>query len=131
MDDLLSHVPLAARIPNGVRGHRAKAPVQTMDILETMLDLANINSSFVRHSESMVPQLRNGSDGDMARYVYSEGGFYYKNAQMIEANECLSGGPTAVYYPRGLEESQPNGSPRAVMMRNLTHKIVYRPTGAV
>ena len=59
------------------------------------------------------------------------GGFYFSNEQMIEANECLSGGPKADYYPRGLEESQPNGSPRAVMLRNLTAKLVYRPTGAV
>ena len=48
---------------------------------------------------------------------------------MIEANECLSGGEKAMYYPRGLEESQPNGSPRAVMVRNVTAKLVYRPTG--
>jgi hypothetical protein len=70
-----------------------------------------------------------GQEGDLSRTVYSEGGFYFSNEQMIEANECLSGGPSADYYPRGLEESQPNGSPRCVMLRNLTSKLVYRPTG--
>lgn len=65
----------------------------------------------------------------MARFVYSEGGFYFPNEQQNEANECLSPGPKGLYYPRGLEESQPNGSPRAVMIRNLTAKLVARPTG--
>lgn len=129
MDDLLTHVPLAARLPGGVQGHRAQGPVQTMDVLETMLDLAGINTTFVRHAVSLVPQLRQGANGDLARVVYSEGGFSYVNEQMVDANECLKGGPAQVYYPRGLEESQPNGSPRAVMLRNLTTKLVYRPTG--
>jgi hypothetical protein len=61
--------------------------------------------------------------------VYSEGGFYFANEQMNEAGECLSGCPTAVYCPRGREEAQPNGSPRASMIRNSTAKLVHRPTG--
>ena len=129
MADVLTRVPIYARIPGGVRGHVSQAPVATADILETMLDLANIEpTDWVRFGVSLVPQLQ-GGEGQLDRYVYSEGGFYYKNEQMNEAVECLSSCPTGLYCPRGQEESQPNGSPRATMIRNSTAKLVYRPTG--
>lgn len=100
-----------------------------MDLLETMLDLAGINETWVRFGTSLRPQVVEGIEGDMSRFVYSEGGFHGDVERMIEANECLSPGPKGTYYPRGLEEAQPNGSPRAVMVQNATHKLVYRPTG--
>lgn len=52
-----------------------QAPVQTADILETMLDFAQINvtqSQWVRFGQTLRPALM-GGDGDPARYVYSEG----------------------------------------------------------
>lgn len=174
MSDVLSRVPLIAQVPGGASGHVVRGPVQTADILETMLDMANLNPEFVRFGQSLVPQVYNvnkhilrlcpclsagyialcyfalslslaqnlvpphaachvsqlhAQADDLERTVYSEGGFYFQNEQMIEAQECLSGGPKADYYPRGEEEAQPNGSPRAVMLRTLSHKLVYRPTG--
>lgn len=116
-------------VSGGVKGFVSKAPIQTADLLETMLDLAGIEASWVRFASSLRPQVMSGTEGDMSRFVYSEGGFYFENEQMIEANECLSGCPKSLYCPRGQEESQPNGSPRAVMIRNATAKLVYRPTG--
>ena len=129
--DILTRVPLMARIPGGVKGHVSKAPVQTADILETMLDLAEIKGGddFVRFGVSFKDVAMNGTDGDEARFVYSEGGFYFENEQMIEANECLGQCPKGLYCPRGQEEAMPNGSPKAVMVRNSTAKLVYRPTG--
>eukprot|EP00039_Didymoeca_costata_P024404 m.10206 g.10206 ORF g.10206 m.10206 type:complete len:545 (+) comp4220_c0_seq2:22-1656(+) len=130
MADVLTRVPLYARIPGGTPGHVSKAPVQTADILETMLDLANLtqNNTWIRFGESLKTQLM-GGEGDMGRFVYSEGGFYFENEQMIEANECLSACPAGMYCPRGQEEASKNGSPRAAMIRNLTAKLVHRPTG--
>merc|ERR1712039_1032992 len=39
--------------------------------------------------------------------------------------------PKGMYYPRALEEMSGGGtgSPRWIMMRNLTHKLVYRSKG--
>ena len=34
-----------------------------------------------------------------------------------------------MYWARAIEEMTPDGSPKAVMARNLTHKLVYRPRG--
>lgn len=129
MDDVLTRVPLVGRFPGGASGVVHEAPVQTADVFETMLDLAGINASWVRFGQSFAPALQNGTEGEMDRFVYSEGGFYFQNEQMIEANECLSSCPKGLYCPRGQEEAQPNGSPRATMIRNLTAKLVYRPTG--
>eukprot|EP01060_Flectonema_neradi_P012608 TRINITY_DN19385_c0_g1_i2.p1 TRINITY_DN19385_c0_g1~~TRINITY_DN19385_c0_g1_i2.p1 ORF type:complete len:533 (+),score=79.03 TRINITY_DN19385_c0_g1_i2:70-1668(+) len=129
--DVLTHVPLVARIPGGVAGHVSLAPVQTADILETMLDLAGITDPFVRFATSFKNIVMNGTEGDMSRFVYSEGGFHFQNAIDIESGECTKKCPTGLYCPRGKEEAQPgnNGSPRATMIRNNTAKLVYRPTG--
>jgi len=132
MADVLTRVPAIVRIPGGVKGFVSQSPIQTADLLETMLDLADIKADWVRFASSLRPQLQSGQEGDMSRFVYSEGGFYFSNEQMNEANECLgqcSSSPPGLYCPRGQEEAQPNGSPRAVMMRNYTAKLVYRPTG--
>lgn len=128
MADVLTRVPLFARMPGGAKGHVSKAAVQTADIFETMLELASVNASWVRFANSLVPQLR-GGEGDLSRYVYSEGGFYFENEQMMEAQECVSSCPDGLYCPRGQEEQLPNGSPRAAMIRNVSHKLVHRPTG--
>ena len=48
-DDVLTRVPLAARIPNGLQNRVVKGPVQTFDIMETFLDLAGIKNDFVFH----------------------------------------------------------------------------------
>eukprot|EP00750_Incisomonas_marina_P013985 INCI17580.5.p1 GENE.INCI17580.5~~INCI17580.5.p1 ORF type:complete len:590 (-),score=92.06 INCI17580.5:474-2243(-) len=136
MKDVLTRVPLLARFP-GVAGagHVAQAPVQTADILETMLDLAGVNrtaldSVWVRFANSLRSVVETGDDSkDAGRFVFSEGGFNFQNEQMEEASECLSQCPDGLYCPRGQEEALPNGSPRAAMIRNRTHKLVYRATG--
>lgn len=48
---------------------------------------------------------------------------------IFQANECLHSCPEGLYCPRGQEEALPNGSPRVAMIRNRTHKLVYRATG--
>ena len=129
MADVLTRVPLVARIPKGVAGAVVRGPVQTADMLETMLDLAQVNASWVRFGVSLRAQLERGEQGDLGRDVFCEGGFYFGNEQSIEANECLASCPNGLYCPRGQEEARANGSPRASMIRNLTAKLVYRPTG--
>ena len=37
-DDVLTRVPLFIRVPGGRKGYVSKAPVQTADIMETMID---------------------------------------------------------------------------------------------
>lgn len=136
MKDVLTRVPLFGRLAGGLTTPSvATSPVQTADILETMIDLAGINTTaldehWVRFAETLRPTLESGNDSATAeRFVFAEGGFNFENEQMIEAGECLSQCPNGLYCPRGQEEALPNGSPRAVMIRNRTHKLVYRASG--
>ena len=75
--EVLTRVPLAARIPNGLEQRVVKGPVQTFDIMETFLDLAGIKNEFVRFGTSLLEHITNQEYDDLSRVVYSEGGFYY------------------------------------------------------
>ena len=129
-DDVLTRVPLAARIPNGLEQRVVKGPVQTFDIMETFLDLAGIKSEFVRFGKSLMDHMTNPEYDDLSRVVYSEGGFYYHSEVFPGGSDHVKDNPHGMYWPRAQEEMSNNGtgSPRWVMLRNLTHKLVHRPT---
>ena len=146
LDDLLTHVPLIASIPGGAQGHVVQEPVQLFDIMPTVLELAGVRPNFTHFARSLVPQLR-GATGDPARKVYSEGGFLYPTEiEPMQGTDSLV--PTQAYYPRAAEEAgnftggcarqywdDPEwtgcnaSSPRAVMVRSMDWKLVYRPDG--
>lgn len=67
----------------------------------------------------------------MRRFVYSEGGFGFYNELFPGGSDHVPDDPRQMYYPRAQEEMSGDGtgSPKWVMMRNLTHKVVYRPKG--
>jgi hypothetical protein len=99
------------------------------------MDLAGINATHVHFAQS----LRGAIFGESNAYppadnvVWSEGGFFYNDE--IEPNSPSQHGivqdPKNLYYARFIEElsNYPDGSPRAVMVRNATHKLVWRPRG--
>lgn len=78
----------------------------------------------------LTPQLK-GQEGDMSRFVYSEGGFQFRNELFPGGSDHVPDDPRGMYYPRAQEEMSHdgNGSPKWVMRRNLTAKVVYRPKG--
>jgi len=75
--------------------------------------------------------LLHGEEGDMHRIVYSEGGFGFYNEVFPMGSDHVPDDPRQLYYPRAIEEMSDNGngSPKWIMRRNLTHKLVYRPRG--
>ena len=68
---------------------------------------------------------------DLSRMVYSEGGFYFHSELFPGGSDHVKNDPRGMYWPRAQEEMSGNGtgSPKWVMLRNLTSKFVYRPTG--
>ena len=79
-------MPLIARIPGGARGAFARGPVQLFDVPHTMALLAGLDvrgdgsgAHGINFAESLLPQLRDGADGDLSRPVYAEGGFQFRN----------------------------------------------------
>ena len=133
-DDVLTRVPMAARIPGGLANNVVKGPVQSMDMMETMLDLAGIKTDWVRFGRSLAPVMLEGASAkdDLERMVYAEGGFYYRSELFPGGSDHVPDDPRGMYFPRAQEEMSGNGtgSPKWVMVRNLTHKLVYRATGA-
>lgn len=78
-----------------------------------------------------MPQLLHGQEGDTSKFVYAEGGFGFRNELFPGGSDHVPDDPRGLYYPRAQEEMSDNGngSPKWVMRRNLTHKVVYRPRG--
>jgi len=134
-DDILTRVPLYARIPGGAVDVTIKAPVSLMDVPHTICELAGINVTSngkygINFGHSLVEQLRTGKEGDLSRTVYAEGGFSSTDVFPM-GSDHVQDNPRGMYYPRALEEMSDdgNGSPRWIMARNLTHKLVYRTGG--
>eukprot|EP01084_Bolivina_argentea_P044311 81545_1 len=82
---------------------------------------------FNRFGISLKDQLINGNEGDLQRYVFSEGGFYYHNELYPNGSDHITT-PKARDWPRA-EEEDSTGSPRCVLIKDLNYKLVYRPLG--
>eukprot|EP00483_Globobulimina_turgida_P003646 UN03652 len=89
--------------------------------------MANINRTFVTFGVSLTEQFMHGTEGDLNRNVFSEGGFHYDNVLFPCGSDHICD-PKNVYYPKNAEQIMNNGTgcPRSVMIRNLNYKIVYR-----
>jgi choline-sulfatase len=128
MDDILTRVPMIVRIPGGKKGHVVQEPINSFDMMATILEMAKVNVTHVHFAQSFIQQLY-GANGDPNRTVYSEGGFQYHNE--IEPYDPKQKGywnKESLYYPRGQEEIH-EGIPRVVMARTMEYKLVYRPLG--
>jgi choline-sulfatase len=134
-DDILTRVPFVARVPGGATNFVSQAPVSLMDVPHTICELAGIdvssNGDFgINFGSSLRAQLMESQEGDLTRFVYAEGGFSPSDVFPM-GSDHVPDDPTGLYYPRAQEEmsEEGTGSPRWIMMRNLTHKLVYRPKG--
>ena len=129
-DDILTRVPLYARIPGGAAGFVSKAPVQLMDIPHTICMLAGIDvigdgsgQWGINFGTDLTPQLSAGNnEGDLARFVYAEGGFKFYNELFPGGSDHVPNNSKGMYWPRAQEEMSNNGtgSPKWVMRRNLS-----------
>lgn len=133
------------------RGAVVRSPVQQIDLMATLLELVGVPTTYTHFSSSLVAALHQGEAAvDPKRFVFSEGGFRYPS----EIEPLHSGGMgsaprdrRSAYWPRAAEESfgcrftsanwqehasDPmcaRASPRAVMVRNGSAKLVSRPDG--
>ena len=141
LDDMLTRVPLIGSVPGGARGVRVAAPVEAIDIFATLLDLAGLlpnataaptSRAIERHfSQSLLPALMGSPAAPPpTRYVYSEGGYTPGSLEVepLDPEQAQEYADKAnMYYPRGMEELNASHCTRAIMQRNLTAKLVYRP----
>jgi choline-sulfatase len=108
-------------------------PVNSFDIMATILELARINIAHVQFAKSLLPQLMGRPNPDVHPYVFSEGGYTAGSNEVEPLDPAQAkdyADPTSLYYPRGQEELKaPPDCSRFIMMRNASHKLVYRPSG--
>jgi choline-sulfatase len=133
LEDVLTRVPLVARIPGGKAGHVAQSPVELFDVMATVLDLAGIPAGHTHFARSLLPQLQ-GGEGDWERAVFAEGGYARHEPHAFEGDPLrdapFSVDPKQIYYPKArVQQEHPDSVGRAVMARTLTHKLVVRPRG--
>jgi choline-sulfatase len=123
--DPLTHVPIIARVPQGVKGHTSNEIVELFDVMATSLDLAGIEAQHTHFARSLMPQI-SGQRGDPNRAAFAEGGYNIYDPQCFEPS--MSAGE--IYYPKtALEREHPETVSRAAMVRTQDHKLILRPSG--
>lgn len=126
LEDVLTHVPLIARVPGGKPGTNSTNFVELFDVMATCLALAGTEARHTHFARSLLPQL-NGGPGDPNRAAFCEGGYNQYEPQCFEHNEPH---PGTLYYPKEhLETSDPQTISRAAMIRTHEYKLVSRPQG--
>ncbi len=132
MEDVLTRVPLVARIPGGASRHTVEEPIELQDLFATVMELAGIEAQHTHFSTSLVKQLH-GAAGDPLRAVYAEGGYARHEPHCFEgipSRDPFARSNTHIYYPKGkVQQDFPDSVGRAIMLRTATAKLVYRPTG--
>jgi choline-sulfatase len=134
-DDVLTHVPLIARVPiraypgENPAGHVSEEPVELYDVMATTLYLAGLEVNEHTHfARNLMPQI-NGQRGDPLRATFCEGGYNINERQCFEPLEEFKD-PAGIYYPKvHLQNEHPETCTRATAIRALDHKMVLRPDG--
>jgi choline-sulfatase len=124
LEDVLTHVPLIARVPGGARGVVADEMVELYDVMATCLDLAGVPARHTHFARSLRPQLAGGA-GDADRAAFAEGGYNVYEPQCFEPL-----GIAGWYVPKvTLQNERPETITRAAMVRTREAKLIVRPNG--
>merc|ERR1719235_2887933 len=136
MEDVLTKVPLIARIPNITdhnKGGNWKEPIQLFDIMPTAMEVAGIDVPHTHFAKSLVKPMMGTADPkeDGRQYVFAEGGFASFEPRDLESDcdapekPCTPVGSN--YYPKLLQQQErPDSVARAIMVRSKTHKLIWR-----
>ena len=125
LEDVLTHVPLLARVPGGARGVSSGEMVELFDVMQTCLDLAGIPARHTHFARSLLPQLT-GRPGDPERAAFAEGGYNVYEPQCFEPAGA-GGGPYTGKIE--LQNVRPETVSRCAMVRTRDAKLVVRPQG--
>merc|ERR1719272_376652 len=136
MEDVLTRVPLIARIPQVTdhnQGKTWKEPVQLFDIMPTVMEVAGIHVPHTHFAKSLVKPMMGTADPktDGRKYVFAEGGFASYEPRDLESDcdaphkPCTPLG--SQYYPKLLQQQErPDSVARAIMGRSKTAKLIWR-----
>ena len=128
-NDVMTRVPLIIRTPSGPAGHVVREPVELMDVMPTMLELAGLRPAHTHFARSLVPQIM-GNAGDADRAVFAECGFGDWERHCFEGSDPAdwTWDPSCVYYPQTRQyHEEPASISRTVMLRTDREKLILRP----
>ncbi len=136
LEDVLTRVPLIIRTPDGKQNHAVNENVQLMDIVPTLLNLADIEIQHTHYGRDLGPMLRGDSsagedeidDGIPRSFrgnvVFAEGGYGTNEPFEIEQITNKKANP---YYPKYIQQYEHRLSVcRATMMRTSKYKLILR-----
>ena len=135
MSDMVTRVPLIIRRPGCPGGHRVDTPVQSFDLLPTIMDYEGVEAEHAHFGRSLRTQVE-GAEGDGDRAAYCEGGYDVREPYCFEP-VCFAGTPLdhpqvegTDYYPKCQQQQErPESVCRTVMQRWKQWKLVVRTNG--
>lgn len=119
MDRCLVQNPLIFAGPGIAEGRVANTFAEMVDILPTLLELANIESAHTHFGQSLAPALSDPSTM-LREECFSEGGFDARDAHLFETSE----GPYK--NKTDLEHNEPKIVGKAISLRDSDYTYVYR-----
>jgi arylsulfatase A-like enzyme len=119
LDPCLVHNPLIVRVPGGPEGNVATGLVELLDIVPTVLELAEVTTPHRHNGVSLLPLVADGSRPHR-RAAYSEGGLAREDAIGTE--------PARHPYDlkHALEAEHPDAAGKAIAMRTDAWTYVSR-----
>ena len=132
LDDCLTRVPLLVRLPGGTQGRTIEGPVELMDLMPTVLELAGITPRHTHFATSLLPELM-GQRDNLHRAVYAEGGYDLHEPHCFEgrwSDYDIPRDEQHIYWPKGLQQQEhPESVCRSAMVRTQMFKLVQRTNG--
>ena len=123
-EDVLTNVPLLARVPGCRPRGVSDALVQSFDLFATIMEISGAEVRHTHFAKSLMPVLRGETD-EIRDAVYCEGGARIEEIHTHENR--YSHTPDHIYHPRiTIQNETPELHGKAVMLRTHQWKYVRR-----
>lgn len=119
--DNLMRVPFVVKMPKQEHaGQTSAALVEMIDMLPTVLELAEIETSYTHFGRSLMPVITGETD-EHRDAVFGAGGYDPREPQ------CFESGVAGIYEQKILIQADlPGTASRSAMIRTRTHKLIIR-----
>ncbi len=119
LDPQITRNPLIVAMPGRPEGGVVTSPVETIDVLATVVELAEIEAAHTHFGRSLVPLL-DDANRSVREFAFTEGGFRLGDVDLLETG----GGP---YEPKTrLQNEQPELVGLALCVRTTDWSYVWR-----
>lgn len=119
LDACLTRNPLIVSMPGGREGQVSDSLVEMVDLLPTVLELADLDAAHTHFGKSLCGACADG-EAVVKRAAFTEGGFSLHDARHLER-------PAGEYRKKGeLQHERPHSVGRAIAMRDASYTYVYR-----